>query len=96
MEKIFYPILGRLGELKMTATEFGKKMGIGRTRCHMLVNGEREFKSSEIKKACEILKIANVDIPRYFFAPEYSKTEVKTSNVAQNGKCKGEGGSANA
>lgn len=70
-----FPILGRMGELKMTASEFGKRMGICRTRCHLLVNGERDFKASEIKKACEILGIKSEDIPKYFFANDNSKSD---------------------
>lgn len=91
-----FPILGRMGELKLTASEFGARMGIGRTRCHMLVNGEREFKASEIKRACEILKIEAVDIPRYFFTPEYSKTETRHNKRVLNGIYNGEGVLENA
>jgi hypothetical protein len=91
-----FPILGRMGELKMTASEFGAKMKIGRTRCHLLVNGEREFKASEIQRACEILKIEAVDIPRYFFAPDVSKKGNLQEENFQKVNCIGEGVTANA
>ena len=60
-------IRGRLGALRMSVTSFAEQMGFSRATARRKLNGEIQFRSKEIIKACEILKIPYEEAHLYFF-----------------------------
>lgn len=47
-----------------------KRMGLTRFGLHKKINNETEFKTSEIRILCEVLKLTNKERDRIFFACE--------------------------
>jgi len=60
-------LLGRIVEKMGTQAKFSEEMGISERTCSLKLNGKIPFKQPEIMKACQILDIADNDIPAYFF-----------------------------
>lgn len=50
-----------------TQAVFAAKMALSERTVSMKMNGKRDWKQSEIKKACELLNIEETEIPLYFF-----------------------------
>ena len=60
-------IRARLGALKMSVSEFARQMGLSRPTARKKVDGERQFKVSEVEKACAVLNIPKEEAHLYFF-----------------------------
>lgn len=58
---------GKIKEICGTQSVFAMHMGLSERTVSLKMSGKREWKQSEIRKACEILKISQKDIPLYFF-----------------------------
>lgn len=50
-----------------TQSLFAERMGLSERSLSLKLNSKREFKTSEILKACDLLDIPREDIPSYFF-----------------------------
>lgn len=61
---------GRIREIFDTQSAFADAMGISAITLSAKLNNKGQWKSSEIDKACELLKIAKEEIPIYFFTPK--------------------------
>lgn len=61
---------GRIREIFDTQSAFADAMGISAITLSAKLNNKFQWKSSEIDKACELLKIAKEEIPIYFFTPK--------------------------
>lgn len=61
-------LLGRIVEKVGTQSKFADQMGLSERSVSLKLNGKVSWKQSEIAKACEVLEIASVEIPLYFFA----------------------------
>lgn len=63
-----YSILnGRIKEKCGSQAQFSRIMNISERSLSLKINGKVGWKQKEIVKACEILNIDKVDIPKYFF-----------------------------
>ena len=60
-------LLGRMIECGYNRSSFSKAMNFSRPTLNNKLNNHTEFLASEIKKACEVLKIDTKEIPEYFF-----------------------------
>lgn len=61
-------LVGRIREKCKTQSAFARDMGLSERSVSLKLNGSREWKQLEMKKACEILDIKMKDIQDYFFA----------------------------
>lgn len=61
-------LLGRIVEKVGTQSNFAALMDVSERTISLKLNGKVSWKQSEIAKACEVLDIASVEIPLYFFA----------------------------
>lgn len=68
-------LLGRIKEICRTQTVFADKMGMSISGLSARLNNKQDFDTTEICRACEILQIAFVDIPVYFFTQKVQKHE---------------------
>ena len=60
-------LLGRITEKMGTQAKFANAMNISERTCSLKLNGKIPFKQTEIVQACQVLEIADCDIPSYFF-----------------------------
>lgn len=60
-------VRGKIKEVFGTQSAFASALGISTATLSAKLNNEFQWKSSEIFKACELLKIAKEEIPIYFF-----------------------------
>lgn len=51
-----------------------EKMGISRQSLYLKMKGERDFKTSEVSKLCEILRLTEEERTLVFFADGVDKT----------------------
>lgn len=58
---------GRIVQEYGTQYNFAKAMGISERSLSLKLNSKVFWKNSEIIEACNLLKIDQVDIPKYFF-----------------------------
>lgn len=69
---------------RIPITAIAEKMGLSRQSLYLKMKGEREFKSSEVVKLCEILRLTNEERMLIFFADGVDETDtsrpMKTSN----------------
>lgn len=63
----FNKLKGRIVEVLGTREVFCEKMSMTHTTFYATLNGKRDFNSSEIDRACEVLNIPHDEIPTYFF-----------------------------
>lgn len=63
----FNKLKGRIVEVLGTREAFCEKMGFTHATLYNTFKGKRDFTSSEIDKACDILGLEGKDIPTYFF-----------------------------
>ncbi|HJA24701.1 MAG TPA: DUF739 family protein [Candidatus Fournierella merdigallinarum] len=68
-------LLGKIKEIYKTQDAFAIALGIGRVSLSQRLNNRMDFSQNEIKKACELLGLAEGDIPAYFFTPKVQKSE---------------------
>ena len=60
-------LLGRITEKMGTQAKLANAMNISERTCSLKLNGKIPFKQTEIVQACQVLEIADCDIPSYFF-----------------------------
>lgn len=60
-------LIGRIITKFGSRKAFAKAMHISAESLSMKLNGKRFFDQREICRACELLEIAEADIPKYFF-----------------------------
>lgn len=60
-------LYGRMAELDISKEKLAKMIGISRSSLYKKLLSDREFTQKEIMKCADILKIAPLDIPSYFF-----------------------------
>ena len=58
----------KIKEVFGTIEKFAKAVGLSMRSVSLKLNGEREWKQSQIDRACEVLGISKNEIPLYFFA----------------------------
>ncbi len=63
-------LLGRIVEVYGTQYSFAEAMGLSEHSLSVKLNNRRNFKQTEIKKACELLNIAPAEMSDYFFTTE--------------------------
>jgi hypothetical protein len=68
----------RIKNAYTTQGRFAKALGIGRVSLNQRLNNKAQFTQGEILYGSELLKIANEEIPIYFFAKQVQKGEPKT------------------
>lgn len=68
-------LLGKIKEIYKTQDAFATALGIGRVSLSQRLNNHMDFSQNEIKKACELLGLAEGDITAYFFTPKVQKSE---------------------
>ncbi len=76
---------GKIREKFSTQDNFAKKMGMGRVSLSQRLNNILEFTQKEIFMACELLDIALIDMPEYFFCLESSETRTNTADKSEKG-----------
>ena len=70
-------LLGRIKEVCGSQAVFSIAMKLSERTISLKLSNQREWKQSEIKQACSILKIQDKEIPQYFFIPRVQKNEQK-------------------
>ncbi len=60
-------LLGRITEKYGTQAKFSIALGLSAHSLSLKLNNKTSFKQKEIQKACELLELADTDIPAYFF-----------------------------
>ncbi len=68
-------LINKIEEIKIPVTIIAEKMGISRQSLYLKMRGEREFKTSEVSKLCEILRLTNEEKTLVFFADEVDKND---------------------
>lgn len=58
---------GLITEKFQTRRNFGKAMNLSERSISLKMNGEREWKQSQIDRACKVLGIQESEICNYFF-----------------------------
>lgn len=64
----------KIGEINIPITAIAEKMGISRQSLYLKLNGQREFKTSEMQNICRILRLTSEEMNLIFFADEVDKT----------------------
>lgn len=59
---------GLIKEVCGTQAAFANRIGLSERTISLKLSGKTPWKQPQIKRACEILKIKEKDIPSYFFA----------------------------
>ena len=70
MQKMIFDyskLLGRIKETGYTQLELAKIIGCSEATLNLKLKNVREFKLSEAKKICDVLKIDTLHIAEYFF-----------------------------
>ena len=65
----------KIDEIKIPITTIAEKMGISRQSLYLKMNGQRDFKASEIEKICGILRLTDLEKSLIFFADKVDKTD---------------------
>ena len=63
----------KIDEIGIPVTTIADKIGISRQSLYLKMNGEREFKTSEVTKLCDILRLTDTEKSRIFFADRVDK-----------------------
>lgn len=72
-------------------TAIAEEMGISRQTLYLKMKGERDFKTSEVYKLCDVLRLTNEEKRLIFFADEVDKIDNSATDEllglpAQNAK----------
>lgn len=59
---------GRIALSKISITAIAERMKISRQSLYLKMKGKREFKTSEVTKLCEILRLTDEEKTLVFFA----------------------------
>lgn len=68
----------RIAISRIPIVALAELVGISRQSLYLKMKGEREFKTSEVTKLCEVLRLTDEERNLVFFADEVDKT-VNTS-----------------
>lgn len=60
-------LLGRITEKYGTQSKFSGALGLSERSLSLKLNSKIGFKQDEISKVCNLLELAETDIPSYFF-----------------------------
>lgn len=63
----------KIDEIDIPIATIANKMGISRQSLYLKLNGRREFKTSEMLKICEILRLTIEERNHIFFANKVDK-----------------------
>ena len=66
---------GRIVEKGYTLSKFAEAINLSRVSLRKKMNGESEFKASELERICDTLEIPPSQIDSYFFTNRVSKLE---------------------
>ena len=72
---------GRITLSRIPIVALAEQMGISRQSLYLKMKGEREFKTSEVTKLCDILRLTEEERTLVFFADEVDKT-VNSGEIA--------------
>lgn len=61
-------------------TAIAEEMGISRQTLYLKMKGERDFKTSEVYKLCDVLRLTNDEKRLIFFADEVDKSDNPTTD----------------
>lgn len=64
---------GRIAMSKIPITAIAESMAISRQSLYLKMKGEREFKTSEVAKLCEILRLTEEEKSLVFFTDKVDK-----------------------
>lgn len=64
---------GRIAMSKIPITAIAESMAISRQSLYLKMKGEREFKTSEVAKLCEILRLTEEEKSLVFFTDRVDK-----------------------
>jgi transcriptional regulator with XRE-family HTH domain len=67
---------GRIKEIFDTQSAFAEAMGLSTASISAKLNNKVPFEQNEIKRAVEVLKVPQEEIPLYFFNPEVQEAEL--------------------
>lgn len=65
----------RISDSKIPITALAEKLGVSRQTLYTKLRGERDFKTSEITKMCEILRLTDEEKRLVFFADIVDKID---------------------
>lgn len=68
-------IKGRIVEMGFTLSSFSDTVNISRPCLRSRINGQTDFRASEIERVCAALKISRTEIGDYFFTNNVPKME---------------------
>lgn len=68
-------LIGRIAERFRTQSNFSKEIGLSERSISLKMNGIVGWKQWEIVKACQLLGIAESEIPEYFFTLKVQNIE---------------------
>lgn len=68
----------KIEEIKIPVTTIAERMGISRQSLYLKMRGEREFKTSEVSKLCEILRLTDEEKTLVFFADKVDENDNST------------------
>ena len=60
----------KINEINIPITAIAEKMGISRQSLYLKLDGQRDFRASEMEKMCEILRLTKQEKSCIFFADE--------------------------
>lgn len=68
---------GRIVEKGYTLVSFSEAVNISRPCLRKRINGEVDFKASEIERVCSVLDISSTEMAEYFFTCGVPKMETR-------------------
>ena len=68
---------GRMVEMGYNISSFSEALHISRPCLRKKINGQSDFRVSEIEKVCSVLSIPTTEIGVYFFTIDVPKMETK-------------------
>lgn len=63
----------KIDEIGIPVTTIAEKLGISRQSLYLKMNGEREFKASEVLNLCGVLRLTDDEKSLIFFADRVDK-----------------------
>lgn len=66
---------GRIALSKIPITAIAESMAISRQSLYLKMKGEREFKTSEVSKLCDILRLTDEEKTLVFFNDRVDKSD---------------------
>ncbi len=69
----FDKLIGLIIEKYGSKRKFAKDMNLSERSIYLKLMGKKEFKPTEIDRACDLLNINECEIPKYFFSKKVQK-----------------------